>query len=170
MPVRALITPVQQKSPLQRYRKTLQQEQRFDYGFGVEVVVEVSVSVSAGVEISVSSVSIAGDGASDGEVPIVVFVFVVVVPVAGVGFTIVVLVSVFVPGDAAVGATVSVLCSQAARSAALARMQIYFFIIRMGWAQFGLKLNRTDGGVWPCPSGSARQLASRRCLQRRFVG
>lgn len=47
--------------------------------------------------------------------------------VAGDGFTIVVLFSVFSAGEAA-GATVSVFCSHAARSAALARMQMYFFI------------------------------------------
>ena len=47
--------------------------------------------------------------------------------VAGDGFTMVVLFSVFSAGEAA-GATVSVFCSHAARSAALARMQMYFFI------------------------------------------
>lgn len=55
---------------------------------------------------------------------------VVELPPAGEGFTIVVLVSVLVPGDAlAAGTTVSVRCSQAARSAALARMQRDFFIV-----------------------------------------
>ena len=49
-------------------------------------------------------------------------------PVAGDGFTIVVLFSVFVPGEAA-GVTVSVRCSHAARSAAPAMMQIYFFMV-----------------------------------------
>jgi len=43
------------------------------------------------------------------------------------GFTTVVLFSVVSAGEAA-GATVSVFCSHATRSAALARMQIYFFI------------------------------------------
>jgi len=52
-------------------------------------------------------------------------------PPAGEGFTIVVLFSVLVPGEAP-GATVSTLCSQAAKSAALARMQMYFFIIIVG--------------------------------------
>lgn len=42
------------------------------------------------------------------------------------GFTTVVLFSVFFSGVA--GAVVSVFCSHAARSAALARMQMYFFI------------------------------------------
>jgi len=50
----------------------------------------------------------------------------VVLFVAG-GFTTVVLFSVVSAGEAA-GATVSVFCSHATRSAALARMQIYFFI------------------------------------------
>lgn len=44
------------------------------------------------------------------------------------GLTIVVLFSVFFSGGAA-GATVSVFCSHAPRSAALARMQINFFIV-----------------------------------------
>jgi hypothetical protein len=48
-------------------------------------------------------------------------------PLGLLGFTTVVLFSVLLPGDAA-GATVSVFCSHAARSAALARMQMYFFI------------------------------------------
>jgi hypothetical protein len=61
-------------------------------------------------------------------VAIVVVVLVSVeLEVAGDGFTIVVLFSVLSAGEAA-GATVSVFCSQAARSAALARMQMYFFI------------------------------------------
>ena len=50
----------------------------------------------------------------------------VVVTVVDGGFTTVVLFS-FSAGEAA-GATVSVFCSHATRSAALARMQIYFFI------------------------------------------
>jgi hypothetical protein len=81
----------------------------------VVVVSVVLVSPLAGVEVA------AGD-----EVVVVVLV-VVSVEVAGEGFTIVVLFSVDSAGDAA-GAAVSVFCSHAARSAALARMQIYFFI------------------------------------------
>lgn len=51
-------------------------------------------------------------------------------PPAGDGFTMVVWFSDLAAGDApAAGATVSVFCSHAARSAALARMQMYFFII-----------------------------------------
>ncbi len=71
---------------------------------------------------------------------VVIVVLLVVVSVAGGGttvvllsvaaaggFTTVVLFSVDSAGDAA-GAAVSVFCSHATRSAALARMQIYFFI------------------------------------------
>ena len=63
-------------------------------------------------------------------------VFVVVVfsfsDLAG-GFTMVVLVSVFLlSAGAAAGVTVSVFCSQAPRSAALAKMQISFFIVWIG--------------------------------------
>ncbi len=94
-----------------------------DYGVGDVVVVSVVVLVSeAGVAV------IIGDD-SAGLVVTVVLVFVVVsveAPGVMVGFTIVVLFSVS-PGDAA-GAAVSVFCSHATRSAALARMQIYFFI------------------------------------------
>ena len=50
------------------------------------------------------------------------------------GFTTVVLFSVFLPSGA--GATVSVFCSQAVNRAALARMQIYFFIVSLGCPQW----------------------------------
>ena len=90
-----------------------------NYGVGdASVVVVVSVvlpSVVAGVMVSIG-VDSAG----------VVTVVVVSEVVAG-GFTIVVLFSVVSAGDAA-GAAVSVFCSHATRSAALAKMQIYFFI------------------------------------------
>ena len=96
-----------------------------DYGVGEDVVVvSVVVLVSAGGVADVIGVD------SAGEVVTVVLLFVVVsVEVAGdtVGFTTVVLFSVVSPGDAA-GAAVSVFCSHATRSAALARMQMYFFI------------------------------------------
>lgn len=95
----------------------------------VEVLVEVFVLVD-------------GDEAAAGEDPEVVEVLLVLVvfvlecvapPPAGEGFTIVVLCSVLVPGDEpAAGATVSVFCSQAASSAALANKQMYFFIVWMG--------------------------------------
>ena len=68
---------------------------------------------------------------SAGVVMTVVLFSVVYIVVAGEvaagGFTTVVLFSVDSAGDAA-GATVSVFCSHATRSAALARMQMYFFI------------------------------------------
>ena len=68
---------------------------------------------------------------SAGVVMTVVLLSVVSIVVAGEvaagGFTTVVLFSVDSAGDAA-GATVSVFCSHATRSAALARMQMYFFI------------------------------------------
>ena len=90
-----------------------------DYGVGdaAEVVVDSMVlpSVVAGVIVAIG-VDSAG----------VVTVVVVSEVVAG-GFTTVVLFSVVSAGDAA-GAAVSVFCSHATRSAALARMQIYFFI------------------------------------------
>ncbi len=84
----------------------------------VVVSVVVLVSPVAGVIVAIGL-----DSAGD----VVVVVVVVSVEVAGEGFTIVVLFSVVSAGDAA-GAAVSVFCSHAARSAALARMQIYFFI------------------------------------------
>lgn len=72
---------------------------------------------------------------------VVVFVVLLVLelecvpPPAGEGFTIVVLFSVFF---SAAGVTVSVFCSQAAKSAALAKMQIYFFISMDGLPDVGL--------------------------------
>ena len=86
------------------------------YGVGdaVEVVVSVVVLVSevAGVAVSIGvAVAIGVDSAG-----LVVVVVVVVVSDEAVS-----------DGEAA-GAAVSVFCSQAARSAALARMQMYFFI------------------------------------------
>ena len=79
------------------------------YGLGLDVVVVVLV---AGVVVVV--------------VVLVSFVFSVV------GFTMVVLVSFFSVGEEAAGATTSVLCSQAPRSAALAKMQSNFFIVWIG--------------------------------------
>ena len=99
--------------------KILRWKLTLNYGVGdASVVVVVSVvlpSVVAGVMVSIG-VDSAG----------VVTVVVVSEVVAG-GFTIVVLFSVVSAGDAA-GAAVSVFCSHATRSAALAKMQIYFFI------------------------------------------
>lgn len=83
------------------------------------VVVEVSVDVPVDGDEVVVLVSV--DFVVDVSVD-------VDVPPLGEGFTIVVLFSVFDPGEAA-GVTVSVRCSHAAKSAAPARMQIYFFIV-----------------------------------------
>jgi hypothetical protein len=91
------------------------------------VSVEVLVSVDG---LAVSIGVVAGVIDSAGLVVTLVSVLVVVsVEVAGdaLGFTTVLLFSVVSPGDAA-GAAVSLFCSHATRSAALARMQIYFFI------------------------------------------
>jgi hypothetical protein len=76
----------------------------------VVVVSMVLPSVAAGVMVSIGV---------DSTGVVVVVVVVVSVVVAGV--------SVVSAGEAA-GAAVSVFCSHATRSAALARMQIYFFI------------------------------------------
>lgn len=86
-----------------------------DYGFGLEPVVLVVVDVS---ELE--------DG--DEAVVVVEELEELELPPAGDGFTIVVLFSVFFSAGAP-GVTVSVFCSHAAKRAAPARMQIYFFII-----------------------------------------
>jgi len=95
--------------------KILRWKLTLNYGVGdASVVVVVSVvlpSVVAGVMVSI--------GVDSAGVVAVVVVVVVSVEVAGV--------SVVSAGDAA-GAAVSVFCSHATRSAALAKMQIYFFI------------------------------------------
>jgi hypothetical protein len=76
------------------------------------------------------------DELEGGVATVVVFVFVVsfVFSVEAGGFTTVVLFSVFFSGagDEGAGATTSVFCSHAPRSAALARMQINFFIVWIG--------------------------------------
>ena len=93
----------------------MKQLQLRNYGVGEAVVVVVVVS---------DVVPVVGAGVI--VVVLVVFVVLVSVEVDGEadGLTMVVLVS---PGDAA-GVTVSVFCSHAPRRAALARMQMYFFI------------------------------------------
>ena len=69
----------------------------------------------------------------------VVVVLVVSFVFSVVGFTMVVLVSFFSAGEVVVvGATASVLCSQAPRSAALAKMQSNFFIVWIGLPILGL--------------------------------
>ncbi len=114
--------PVQQKPSSGIQRKALRLRLKPDYGVGDVVVVSVVVLVSA------AGVAVIIGVDSAGVVVTVVLVFVVVsVEPAGVmvGFTTVVLL--VSPGDAA-GAAVSDFCSHATRSAALARMQMYFFI------------------------------------------
>jgi hypothetical protein len=93
-------------------------------GLGVDVVVLVDDSVVVpGDEVVVVFVLV------DGELVVVVLLLLELEPPpAGEGFTTVVLFSVFEPGDPA-GATVSDFCSHDTRSAALAMMQRYFFII-----------------------------------------
>jgi hypothetical protein len=80
------------------------------------------------VVVVVVSVVVPGVEVAAGLVVVVVLVLSEVLGAVGDGFTIVVLVW-SGAGDAAAGAVVSVRCSQAAKSAALARMQMYFFII-----------------------------------------
>jgi hypothetical protein len=63
---------------------------------------------------------------------VVVFVLVVSFVFSVVGFTMVVFVSFFSVGEDDAGATTSVLCSQAPRSAAPAKMQSNFFIVWIG--------------------------------------
>ena len=77
---------------------------------------------------------LASDESELGDAVVVVFVvleLLEVPPPAGEGLTMVVLFSVAGEAPPAAGVT-SVLCSHAPRSAALARMQISFFIYRMG--------------------------------------
>jgi len=95
--------------------KILRWKLTLNYGVGDASVVVVSVvlpSVVAGVMVSMGV-------DSAGVVAVVVVVVVVSVEVAGVSV---------VSAGVAAGAAVSTFCSHATRSAALARMQIYFFI------------------------------------------
>ena len=108
----------------------------------VVVLVEVSVAVPA-----------AGDEVVAVLVFVVVALCVCVELSAGDGLTIVVLFSVFVAGEApvvVVGLT-SVRCSQPASSAALARMQMVFFIVGVWGCPIGLTKNRTNPTLRPCP-------------------
>jgi len=102
-----------------------------DYGFGLAVVVVVVVSVFVSLLLMT------------GAVVLISFVFSVLLE----GFTMVVLFSVFFSAGAA-GATVSVFCSHAPKSAALARMQISFFIV-VNWLSI-LGLNpESEQGEFP---------------------
>jgi hypothetical protein len=112
--------------------ESLRKTSDYAYGLGlVDVVVVVSVFFSAA-----------------GAVVMVLVVSLVFSVEAG-GFTIVVLFSVFFSAGAA-GATVSVFCSHAPRSAALARMQINFFIVVDCLPVLGLSLIRNQESFRPC--------------------
>ncbi len=124
--------------PRRDHGKTSRENELLDYGFGVEVVVVVEDSAlievfDAGVDIVLTVV-------------LVSFSFTVSLPPAG--FTIVVLFSVFLSGG--FGATVSVFCSQAPRSIALASMQMIFFIVVVCWPIMGQSLNRSKVSFRPC--------------------
>jgi hypothetical protein len=81
-----------------------------DYGVG-----EVSAGDSA-VSVEGDSVVVAGDS----------------IVVAGLVVSVVVVIGGLVAAGVAAGSVVSVFCSHAARSAAPARMQMYFFIVLIG--------------------------------------
>ena len=70
--------------------------------------------------------------AGDSVVPLVVVVVVVEDSVVEAGLVASVVVGGLVAAGVAAGSVVSVFCSHAARSAALARMQMYFFIVLIG--------------------------------------
>ena len=101
----------------------------------------VSVVVVVDVEDEDEEVSgvIAAVGAGVVVIVVLVVVSVDLVVSAGVGLTMVVLFSVPAGAGETAGVVVSVFCSHAARSAALARMQMYFFIIRIGSPSFWTK-------------------------------
>jgi hypothetical protein len=113
------------------------------YGLGLEVVVVVVLDVGGVVVVVVVFVS---------------FVFSVV------GFTMVVLVSFFSVGEeVVVGATTSVRCSQAPRSAALAKMQSNFFIVWIGLPHLGTKAESNGGNASALPKlNFRRQLQEKR--------
>jgi len=90
------------------------------------------------------SVFVVGGGTFVIVFVVVVFSFAPVSDLAG-GFTIVVLFSVFFSAGAAAGVTVSVFCSHAPRSAALAKMQINFFIVLIGLSVLGTKPESEQG-------------------------
>ena len=111
-----------------------------DYGLGLDVVVVVLVELD-----------------EFGVVAVVVFVLVVsfvsfVFSFSVVGFTTVVLFSTFFsgPGELAVVGATTVLSSHPPRSAAVAKMQISFFISFGLIAHLGTILNRTARSFRPC--------------------
>lgn len=127
-----------------------------DYFDGVALVLLVVVVVSVLVLVPDD-----GDEPVAGLEVVLLVSFVVelldeeLLPPAGDGFTTVVLFSVLLPGDAA-GVAVSVFCSHAAKSAALARMQMYFFIgFGCSCPTLGQTLNRRKACLRSCGSAGA---------------
>lgn len=96
------------------------------------------------------------DGGAVGAVVVVLVLLVVLVSlvfsVVAAGFMTVVLCSVFFSAAGAAGATVSVFCSHAPRRAALAKMQISFFIVVDWLPILGLRLNRNRLTFRSCES------------------
>lgn len=100
---------------------------------------------------------------------VLMVVFVSVLLSAGVGLTIVVFVSDLVAGaggvttvvlcsaGGAAGAVVSVFCSHAVKSATLARIQIYFFIIELVGHTVDATLNRINPRFCACPERISRE-------------
>jgi hypothetical protein len=82
----------------------------------------VDKCISSYVQIEFPNGLSRGQGVGDGEVVSAGLVVVVVVVVSGEAVAV----------GLAAGSVVSVFCSHAARSAALARMQMYFFIVIVG--------------------------------------
>ena len=116
----------------------------YGVGVGSVVVVVVDSVVVSGATVA-SGVAIGGAVAAGVLVVVVVLVLLFILCV-GEGFTIVVFVSVVV--GVASGAAVSVFCSQAARSAAPARMQMYFFIFCVGCPRGDMvESNRQDASA-----------------------
>ena len=119
-----------------------------DYGLGLEVVVVVVLDeLVGGVDV----------------VTVLVVVSLVFSVLAG-GFTTVVLFSVFFSAGEAAGVTTSVFCSQAPRSAALAKMQINFFIFGLV-AHLGTLAESNRGNASALPNPHFRNPLP---LERRF--
>jgi hypothetical protein len=81
---------------------------------------------------------------------VVVFVLSLVFSVVAGGFTIVVFFSVFAGAGEFAGATTVSFCSQAPRSAALAKMQSNFFIVWIDCPTLGTLVNRIEVSLRPC--------------------
>ncbi len=103
-----------------------------NYGVGDAVVVVDSVVV----DVDASGVAVV-IGVDSAGLLVVVVVLSELLDEPGEGFTIVVLFSVFSGEGEVVVVVVSDFCSHATKSAAVARMQMYFFIIvRIDWPQW----------------------------------